>query len=432
MPLALSLQALVFTLLFRLGVASAIAALSVRSQLFQRLLRQEERGLDDRLLFVLFYGPPVAMGVLTRILLRYQATDVSLEGALVAGLVAGRMTGMMVGTLAALPAFFNEELLSLPFGLLCGALGGMLREVCLNKERVWSFSPFMFLNVPRWLYRLFVHGEGNWLLLPLLTCTALELLRTAVGRMFPGALYYLVTEGTWQVVLSVLGTIFAVALSLLIWNNTRIQIKLQDQEQMLLSARMEALSSQINPHFLFNTLNTVAYLVRLDPDAAREMVVKLSVILRRLLRKNDNFVPLREELEFIENYLAIEMVRFGPEKLQFHKEIDERTLDTMVPSMILQPIVENSIRHGLGPRLEGGEIRLRTERLEGRLVIEIEDNGVGIDVERIPEIYQSGIGISNVNERLKVLYGKDYVFRVESLPGLGTTIHIEVPELVTP
>lgn len=431
MPQALSLQALVFTLLFRLGVASAIAALSVRSQLFQRLLRQEERGLDDRLLFVLFYGPSVAMGVLTRILLRYQATDVSLEGALVAGLVGGRMTGMMVGTLAALPAFFNEEWLSLPFGLLCGALGGMLREVCLNKERVWSFSPFMFLNVPRWLYRLFVHGEGNWLMLPLLACTALELLRAAVGRMFPGALYYLVTQGTWQVVLSVLGTIFAVALSLLIWNNTRIQIKLQDQEQMLLSARMEALSSQINPHFLFNTLNTVAYLVRLDPDAAREMVVKLSVILRRLLRKNDNFVPLREELEFIENYLAIEMVRFGPEKLQFHKEIDERTLDTMVPSMILQPIVENSIRHGLGPRLEGGEIRLRTDRLNGRLVIEIEDNGVGIDVERIPEIYQSGIGISNVNERLKVLYGKDYVFRVESLPGLGTTIHIEVPELVT-
>ena len=112
---ALSLQALVFTLLFRLGVASSIAALSVRSRLFQRVLRREERGLDDRLLFVLLYGPSVAMGVLTRTLLRYQATDVSLEGALVAGLVGGRMTGMMVGTLAALPAFFNDELLSLPF-----------------------------------------------------------------------------------------------------------------------------------------------------------------------------------------------------------------------------------------------------------------------------------------------------------------------------
>lgn len=432
MEQALPLQALVFTLLFRLGVASSMAALIARSTLFQRMLRQEERGLDDRLLFVLLYGPLIAMGVLTRILLRYQGTDVSLEGALVAGLVGGRMTGMMVGTLGALPAFFNEELLSLPFGLLCGAVGGVLREVCLNKERMWSFGPFVFLSVPRWLYRLFVHGEGNWQMLPLLACATLELSRIGLGRMFPGALYHLAARGTWQLSLSVLGTIFSVALSLLIWNSTRIHLKLRDQEQLLLAARMQALTSQINPHFLFNTLNTVAWLIRMDPDQARELLVRLSTILRRLLRQHENFVPLRDELEFIENYLAIEMVRFGPEKLQFHKQIDERTLDAIVPSMLLQPIIENSIRHGLSPRLEGGEIRLRTDRMDGRLVIEVEDNGVGIAEDRISEIYQSGIGISNVNERLKVLYGKDYALRIQSLPGLGTTIRIEVPELLSP
>lgn len=431
MEQALPLQDVVFTLLFRLAVASSIAALIVRSALFKRILRVEERGLDERLLFVLLYGPPVSLGVLTRILLHYQATDVSLECALVAGLVAGRMTGMMVGLLAALPAFFNGELLSLPFGLLCGAVGSLLRELSVNKERVWSFGPFLFLSLPRQLYKLSFRGEGNWQMLPLLACAGLELVRIGLGHTFPGALYYLNTEENWLVVFPVVGTIFAVALPVMIWNNTRIEIKLREQEQSLLAVRMEALTSQINPHFLFNTLNTVSWLIRMNPDEARELVVRLSTILRRLLRKHENFVPLREELDFIDNYLAIEMARFGPEKLQFHKDIDERTLDAMVPSMLLQPIIENSVRHGLTPRIEGGEIRLRTARHDGRLVIEVEDNGVGIAAERIPEIYASGIGINNVNERLQVLYGKQYALRIESLPGLGTTIRIEVPELLS-
>jgi two-component system LytT family sensor kinase len=429
MGLALPLQGVVFTLLFRVGVASALAALIVRFTRFQRMLGEEERTLDERLMFVLLYGPVVAVSVLARLLLRYQAADISLEGAVVAGLVGGRTTGMMVGTMAALPAFFNQELLSLPFGMLCGAVGGVLRELSSNKERVWNFGPLVILSLPRWTWRLVTQGEGNWLILPPLACAALEMTRIGLGRSFPGALYYLEAGQGWTVVLPVLATIFSTALPLTIWNNTRIQIKLRDQEQSLLEARMQALTSQINPHFLFNTLNTIGSLTRINPEEAREMLVKLSRILRRLLQKNENFVPLREELEFIENYMSIETVRFGPEKLQFHKEVDEGTLDAMVPSMLLQPMVENSIRHGLSPRLEGGEIRLRTLRLDGRLVIELVDNGVGIEEERIPEVYQSGIGISNVNERLKVLYGKDYKMKIESQKGRGTFIRIEIPEL---
>lgn len=423
------LQDVVFILLFRVGVASATAALIVRLPRFQRMLGQEERSLDERLLFVLLYGPMVAIGVLTRILLRYEAVDISLEGALVAGLVGGRTTGMMVGTMAALPAFFNHELLSLPFGMLCGAVGGVLRELCAHKERIWNFGPFVFLNVPKWIYRLATQGEGNWHLLPLSACVGLEMLRIVMGQAFPGALYYLHTRQGWPVILPILGTVFAVALPLTIWNNTRIQIKLLEQEQSLLAARMQALTSQINPHFLFNTLNTIGSLTRVSPEAARELLVKLSQILRRLLRKDENFVPLREELEFIDNYLTIEMVRFGPEKLQFHKQIDESTLDAMVPSMLLQPFVENSIRHGLTPRIEGGEIRLRTARLDGRLLIELADNGVGIPEGRTADVYESGIGINNVRERLSVLYGKEYLLKIESQPGQGTSIRIEIPEL---
>ena len=222
----------------------------------------------------------------------------------------------------------------------------------------------------------------------------------------------------------------SVAAPLKIWNNTRIEMNLERHQQLLLRARMDALSSQINPHFLFNTLNTVTALIRLDPDTARGVVLKLSNILRRLLRKHETFVPLREELSFIDDYLDIEVARFGQDNLDIVKEIDVDTLDTFIPSMLLQPIVENSLKHGLAPKLEGGRIYLRTSNRDGRLHIEIVDNGVGISEEKLPHVYVEGIGLSNVRERLRVLYGTDFRLAIESHEGQGTTIRIDVPELV--
>jgi two-component system LytT family sensor kinase len=220
-----------------------------------------------------------------------------------------------------------------------------------------------------------------------------------------------------------------VAMAVKIWNNTRIEMNLEQNQQLLLRARLDALTSQINPHFLFNTLNTVSSLIRFDPDMARDVVLKLSNILRRLLRKNETFVPLREEIEFIDNYLDIEVIRFGRDKLQIFKEIEEETLEDFVPSMLLQPIVENAIKHGLAPRLEGGQIHLRSHRRDGRLLIEIEDNGMGISPERLLEVYGGGIGISNVHERLRLLYGDQFKMDIRSQKGEGTQIHIEIPEL---
>lgn len=428
----LPLKDVLLTLLVKLGVASSIAALLVRATTFQRLLYKEEREFDEKVLFVLLFGPPVALGVLARILLGYRAADISLEGAVVAGLVGGRLTGVMVGILAALPAFINQELLSLPFAASCGVVGGLLRELCHNKEQLWRFGPFVYFSVPRWLRDLVVRGRGNWQMLPLLACVLLELARIGLARGFPGELYYIGTPQPPWLVLVVVATVTAVALPLMIWNNTRLELKLKEQDSLLLQARMEALTSQINPHFLFNTLNTVSSLIRFDPETARGLVVKLSSILRRLLRKHETFVPLREELEFIDDYLDIEVKRFGPEKLQFFKQVEEQSLDAIVPSMLLQPIVENSIRHGLSAKIEGGHIRLCTARANGRLVIEVEDNGVGIPPERIAAIYESGIGMSNVRERLKLLYGTDYGLRIDSRPGQGTYVRIELPELTLP
>src|SRR5260370_36484582 len=112
---------------------------------------------------------------------------------------------------------------------------------------------------------------------------------------------------------------------------------------------MDALSSKINPHFLFNTLNTVTALIRLDPDTARGVVLKLSNILQRLLRKHETFVPLREELSFIDDYLDIEVARFGQDSLDIGKEINVNKLDTVIPSMLLKPIGENGLNHRMSP-----------------------------------------------------------------------------------
>jgi len=212
-----------------------------------------------------------------------------------------------------------------------------------------------------------------------------------------------------------------------IWNSKRYERKLELQQLSLNEARLAALSRQINPHFLFNTLNSVASLIRQDPEEARQVVYKLSKILRRLLRQQENLTPLREELSFIDAYLAIEMVRFG-DKLQFIRDIDPATLDLLVPSMLLQPLVENSIRHGLSSKVDGGVIRVRSRIEQGRLQILVEDDGVGIPEDKLARMFELGIGVSNVNERLKVLFGDEYKMWIDSRLGEGTSTGIEIPE----
>jgi two-component system LytT family sensor kinase len=237
-----------------------------------------------------------------------------------------------------------------------------------------------------------------------------------------------------------LAVVMVVGTELKIFNSVRIQIKLEEQERLLLQARMAALQNQINPHFLFNTLNSISSLVRFDPDTAREMILKLATILRRLLHSTDSFVPLREEVEFIDNYLDIEVVRFGRDKLKVVKDLDPASLEAMVPSMLLQPLVENCIKHGLAPKVEGGSITLRSRLIKSRLVVEVEDDGVGMEStqELVRELGQAdglegtGIGMANVAERLKVLYGDAARMIIESREGGGTLVRLRLPILPNP
>jgi two-component system LytT family sensor kinase len=308
----------------------------------------------------------------------------------------------------------------------------MVREVMPEKEDIWHFGPFLFLSVPQWIWNLLRYGKRNWAMLPLFACVAVAVGQLELASAVPSTWLFGFHPDHWgYALLVVLSSVMCVAMAIKIWNNTRTEMNLEENQQLLLKARMDALTSQINPHFLFNTLNTVSSLIRFDPDMARGVVLKLSNILRRLLRKHETFVPLREELGFIDDYLDIEVIRFGRDKLQIFKDIDEESLDTFVPSMLLQPMIENSIKHGLAPRLEGGQIHLRTRRVDGRLLIEIADNGMGISTERLAEVYGGGIGISNVHERLRLLYGDQFKMDIRSQEGQGTQIHIEIPELVT-
>jgi two-component system LytT family sensor kinase len=161
------------------------------------------------------------------------------------------------------------------------------------------------------------------------------------------------------------------------------------------------------------------------------LITKLSGLLRRLLRASDHFVTLREELESIDEYLDIEVVRFGPQ-LRVVKQISPDTLDVIVPSMLLQPLVENSIKHGLSRKVGGGRITIRSRMQEGHAVIEVHDDGLGMTGDRLEHAFGGGIGLSNVNERLRTIYGATYRLKLTSTAGEGTCARVEIPELTIP
>jgi two-component system LytT family sensor kinase len=413
---------------------ASLASILVRPDAVQRMLLRENRTLNQRLQLALWFSAVFFASVATRVLTpTYQAVDLGLEGALLAGILGGYVTGLLSGILISVPAMFNHEVLTMPLLAAIGVLGGLLRDCAPDAEDIWRFSPFFDLNV----YRFFKqrnYRRSAFHLLFLMVILVAEFLRQSLYHFFPKRIFALYPSAPNPHFINFVAlyatTLFAVVLPLKIWNNTRNENKLEQQQLLLMQARLEALTSQINPHFLFNTLNSVSALIRTDPHQARLMVLKLSRILRRLLRKHENFSPLRDELDFIEDYLSIEVARFG-EKLRFEKEVDAESLDMLVPSMLLQPLVENCVKHGLGNKIEGGTIWLRTRRVDGRLHLVVEDDGVGIPEAQLAKLLEKGIGVSNVNERLKVLFGTDYRMWLDSHAGRGTRIEIEVPELQT-
>ncbi len=420
-------------LLIRLGVVASLASLLVRFGRFKRMLLREDRTINQRLLLALSLGSIFASGVAVRVIApSYKAIDLGLEASLVAGLVGGYVTGLISGCLISVPAMFHHELLTMPVLAGVGALGGLLRDFAPDTEEIWRFSPFFDLSLYRIFARRHDHARAGFQIVFLLAIVFGEAVRQSVHFFYPRRIFAIWPDWANPHPLAIVGTyvttLFAVTLPLKIWNNARNELKLEEQQRLLLEARMDALRRQINPHFLFNTLNSVSSLIRTNPQQARAVVYKLSNILRRLLRKHENFTSLSEEIDFINDYLSIEMIRFG-DKLRFEKDVDPETLERLVPSMLLQPLIENSVKHGLSSKVDGGMVRFRSSLKEGRLHLLVEDDGVGISEVKLATLREQGIGVSNVNERLKVLFGGDYKMWIDSKPGQGTRIEIEIPEL---
>jgi two-component system LytT family sensor kinase len=430
-------------LLVKIAVAASVASILMRFRRIRRIVLRDDRTVAERLQLALIFSFIFGAGETARIITpnQYQAMDLALESALIAGLLAGYVSGLVTGICVSVPAMFAGEYMSMPLFSAAGVLGGLMRDLAPEEEDVWYFSAFIDLNIYRFIHeairrrktvlerRLVERSAFN--VACNLAIVLTEFLRMAISTQFPGRAAFSIAKG-WPgstighfFALSVT-TLFSVSLPLRIWASVRTEEKLEAQQTRLVEARLAALTNQINPHFLFNTLNSVASLIRVDPDKARAVVYKLSNILRRLLRKTENFSPLRDEIRFIDDYLAIEMVRFG-DKLRFEKHVSDEALDRLVPSMILQPIIENSIRHGLAKKVDGGTIQLHVWLDGSMLQIVVEDNGVGIEESKLMTLFEQGIGVSNVNERLKVLFESKYRFTVDSSPGQGTRTLIQLP-----
>lgn len=417
------------TLLVNLGVAAAVSAVLARSQVFKRLLFSEKRTGGETLGLLTFILAPLTLGVAMRFWVpNFLAADIAFEAVIIVGVLVGPSAAFIAASVLSLPAMLYHEYLTLPFNLIVAAFAGSFGRFA-EKEEVWSFSPFVDLSIYRWIRRNLRKPRFDRQILLLILIVALEIGREWLASIYPHRLFALTTD-SWGIRLLVYTcAAMVVGIPLKIWNALRIEQKLEDQQRLLLEARFDALQRQINPHFLFNTLNSIASLVRFRPELAREMIVKLANILRALLRDHDSYVPLHEELNFTDDYLSIEVVRFGAEKLRVVKEIEPETLGVLVPSILLQPLIENSIKHGLEPRVSGGTITVRSRMVGGKLIVEIEDDGVGISARSETSVVPrgAGIGMRNVQERLEVLYGDKAHFSVSSRPGRGTLVVIELP-----
>ncbi len=206
-----------------------------------------------------------------------------------------------------------------------------------------------------------------------------------------------------------------------------LQSRERELTELAATAQLAALRAQINPHFLFNSLNSIAQLIHDDPDKAEACVERLAALFRYVLnRAEKDFVPLAEELEMVEAYLEIERARFG-DRLRVETQIDPQSLRRLIPNLVLQPLVENAIKHGLSPKR--GPVTVRIDaRLSGALLtLSVRDDGLGMGDGALAAVYERGVGLRNLKDRLERLYGPAHVPEITSSPGGGTQVALRLP-----
>jgi LytS/YehU family sensor histidine kinase len=266
------------------------------------------------------------------------------------------------------------------------------------------------------------------------------ILLTAISWEYPEVFTPFLTPGV------VITGLAMAAISLIVRNMQAktAQQKAEAAQLALTQAELRALRAQINPHFLFNALNTIRYFVRTDAGAARDLLLDLSEVFQRALRSGE-FVTLRDELSYVQSYLALEKARLGKRlNVSWSIQTDTATLDTppvanesplldqSVPTLILQPIVENAVIHGVAKKRGGGTVSITVKQVEGDLLLQVEDDGPGIDPARLAEVLKpeqksESIGLRNVDGRLRTLYGDEYGLVINSEVDVGTCVQIKIP-----
>jgi two-component system, LytTR family, sensor kinase len=200
------------------------------------------------------------------------------------------------------------------------------------------------------------------------------------------------------------------------------EVQTAELEKNLTQAKLQTLQMQLNPHFLFNTLHAISALMHKDVDAADRMMTRLSELLRTTLESNQaHEIPLRQELSFLERYLEIEQTRFGS-RLKVKMDIAPETFEALVPNLLLQPIVENAIQHGIEPRAKGGEVGISAKRVNDDLILQVRDNGAGLADDS-----RDGVGLSNTRSRLAQLYGKKHHFEMRNIDSGGLAVTASIP-----
>jgi LytS/YehU family sensor histidine kinase len=215
-----------------------------------------------------------------------------------------------------------------------------------------------------------------------------------------------------------------------------VQMELADLDrktEQLAKAELAALQAQISPHFIYNTLNTIAAFVRTRPDEARQLLTDFAEFLRRSFRRRDEVSPFAQELEYVHQYLSFEKARFG-ERLSVVYRVDPEILPTIVPVLVLQPLVENAIRHGIGKKPGPGKVVIAAEDRGNECFISVQDDGVGMAADQVQRVMSGrrdsryGVGLGNVNDRLRTIYGPEHGLQIESAPGVGTRVTFTIPK----
>ncbi len=206
---------------------------------------------------------------------------------------------------------------------------------------------------------------------------------------------------------------------------------MREQEERLAQAELRALRAQISPHFIYNALAAVAGDIHARPEEARELLIDFAEFTRYLFRDGRPYVTLAEEFDHVERYLRLEQARF-PNRLHVSFDVPEDTRAAVVPTLSIQPLVENAVRHGVELGGNSGRIEIEAHIAGGDMELRVSDDGGGIDPERVPALLAGGgggIGLSNVDARLRATFGEQYGLRIESEPGRGTTVVLTVPNL---